>query len=114
MDRTPQPVLRVDDVHKDFGRGSKRKKVLKGLSFEVPENRVVSLLGANGAGKTTLVNIASTLMLPTSGTIEVCGTNVVTHPEQARRSISLTGQFAAVDGSYGLLRKDEFMKVFLR
>ena len=37
MDRTPQPVLRVDDVHKDFGRGSKRKKVLKGLSFEVPE-----------------------------------------------------------------------------
>lgn len=98
MDRTPQPVLRVDDVHKDFGRGSKRKKVLKGLSFEVPENRVVSLLGANGAGKTTLVNIASTLMLPTSGTIEVCGTNVVTHPEQARRSISLTGQFAAVDG----------------
>ena len=98
MDRTPQPVLRVDDIHKDFGRGSKRKKVLKGLSFEVPEHRVVSLLGANGAGKTTLVNIASTLMLPTSGTIEVCGTNVVTHPEQARRSISLTGQFAAVDG----------------
>lgn len=98
MDRTPQPVLLVDDIHKDFGRGSKRKKVLKGLSFEVPEHRVVSLLGANGAGKTTLVNIASTLMLPTSGTIEVCGTNVVTHPEQARRSISLTGQFAAVDG----------------
>ena len=98
MSTASKPVLVVEGLHKEFGRGNKNKKVLKGLSFEVPENRVVSLLGANGAGKTTLVNIASTLMMPTSGTIEVCGIDVVAHPEQVRRSISLTGQFAAVDG----------------
>ena len=82
MSTASKPVLVVEGLHKEFGRGNKNKKVLKGLSFEVPENRVVSLLGANGAGKTTLVNIASTLMMPTSGTIEVCGIDVVAHPEQ--------------------------------
>lgn len=92
------PALRVHDLHKTFGRGDKATEVLKGLSFDVPAGSVVSLLGANGAGKTTLVNIASTLMLPSSGTVTVCGTDVVANPAAVRRLISLTGQFAAVDG----------------
>lgn len=93
-----EAVLRVCDLCKTFGRGDKAVSVLKGLSFEVRRGHVVSLLGANGAGKTTLVNIASTLMLPTSGKVCVCGTDVVTDPSAVRRCISLTGQFAAVDG----------------
>ena len=93
-----QAALRVCGLCKTFGRGSKATDVLKGLTFEVPQGHVVSLLGANGAGKTTLVNIASTLMLPTSGEISVCGTDVVADPAAVRRCISLTGQFAAVDG----------------
>jgi doxorubicin resistance ATP-binding protein drrA len=93
-----EAALRVCDLCKTFGRGDNATNVLKGLSFEVPRGHVVSLLGANGAGKTTLVNIASTLMLPTSGEICVCGTNVVANPSEVRRRISLTGQFAAVDG----------------
>ncbi|MDO4716737.1 MAG: ATP-binding cassette domain-containing protein [Propionibacteriaceae bacterium] len=91
-------ALRVCDLHKTFGRGAKITEALRGLSFEVPRGSVVSLLGANGAGKTTLVNIASTLLLPTSGTLTVCGTDVVADPATVRRHISLTGQFAAVDG----------------
>ena len=91
-------ALRVRDLCKTFGKGTKAKEVLKGLSFDVRPAQVVSLLGANGAGKTTLVNIASTLMKPTSGTITVCGADVVSQPRQVRRHISLTGQFAAVDG----------------
>ena len=91
-------ALRVRDLCKTFGKGTKAKEVLKGLSFDVRPAQVVSLLGANGAGKTTLVNVASTLMKPTSGTITVCGADVVSQPRQVRRHISLTGQFAAVDG----------------
>ena len=93
-----EAALRVCDLCKTFGRGDNATNVLKGLSFEVPRGHVVSLLGANGAGKTTLVNIASTLMFPTSGEICVCGTDVVANPSEVRRRISLTGQFAAVDG----------------
>ncbi|MDO4717656.1 MAG: ATP-binding cassette domain-containing protein [Propionibacteriaceae bacterium] len=96
---TPEAVpLRVLDLHKTFGCGAKAKDVLKGLTFEVQPAQVVSLLGANGAGKTTLVNIASTLMLPTAGTVTVCGADVVTQARAVREVISLTGQFAAVDG----------------
>lgn len=96
---TPDAVtLCVRDLHKTFGQGGRSKEVLKGLTFEVHPAQVVSLLGANGAGKTTLVNIASTLMLPTLGTVTVCGADVVTQARQVRAAISLTGQFAAVDG----------------
>lgn len=91
-------VLEIVDIHKSFGRGSRRTEVLKGLTFDVLEHQVVSLLGANGAGKTTLVNIASTLLLPSSGTVRVCGDDVVRAPRRVRKNISLTGQFAAVDG----------------
>ncbi len=91
------PALAVKDLSKSFRKGKEIKEVLKGISFEVANQQVVCLLGANGAGKTTLVNIASTLLLPTSGVIEVCGANVVTQPAKVRSVIALTGQFAAVD-----------------
>jgi len=93
-----EPVLAVQEVHKSFGKNDNAKHVLKGLTFNVHSQQVVCLLGANGAGKTTLVNIASTLMLPTSGTVSVCGADVVKQADKVRRFISLTGQFAAVDG----------------
>lgn len=96
--RDDEVVLCVSELCKTFGRGDKATEVLKGLSFEVLRGSVVSLLGANGAGKTTLVNIASTLMLPSAGTVRVCGADVVDEPAAVRRTISLTGQFAAVDG----------------
>ncbi|AWE41759.1 ATP-binding cassette domain-containing protein [Actinobaculum sp. 313] len=93
-----EPILAVRQIHKSFGKNGRKKDVLKGLSFDVLNHQVVCLLGANGAGKTTLVNIASTLMLPSSGTISVCGADVVKQADEVRRFISLTGQFAAVDG----------------
>src|SRR5690606_27586528 len=58
---------------------------------------VFALLGSNGAGKTTTVKILATLLKPDSGTAVVNGFDVAAKPDHVRRSISLTGQFAAVD-----------------
>ncbi|HBI73820.1 MAG TPA: export ABC transporter ATP-binding protein, partial [Lachnospiraceae bacterium] len=54
--------------------------------------------GSNGAGKTTTVNILSTLLKSDGGSASVCGFDVLRQPEKVRENISLTGQFAAVDG----------------
>ncbi|WP_317235847.1 ABC transporter ATP-binding protein [Niabella hibiscisoli] len=71
--------------------------VLKGVDLEVARGSIFALLGSNGAGKTTVVKILTTLLQQDSGTATVNGFDVVLQPSQVRQSISLTGQFAAVD-----------------
>ena len=72
-------------------------QVLKGVDFEVARGSIFALLGSNGAGKTTIVRILSTLLKPDGGTTRVNGFDVRSQPARVRESISLTGQFAAVD-----------------
>jgi ABC-2 type transport system ATP-binding protein len=71
--------------------------VLKGVDFEVEKGSIFALLGSNGAGKTTIVKILTTLLKHDGGTAAVNGFDVVSKPDDVRQSISLTGQFAAVD-----------------
>jgi ABC-2 type transport system ATP-binding protein len=71
--------------------------VLRGVDLELARGSIVALLGSNGAGKTTLVKILSTLLRADAGTATVDGFDVATQPADVRESISLTGQFAAVD-----------------
>jgi ABC-2 type transport system ATP-binding protein len=71
--------------------------VLKGVDFEVEKGSVFALLGSNGAGKTTIIKILTTLLKHDGGTAVVNGFDVASKPENVRQSISLTGQFAAVD-----------------
>jgi ABC-2 type transport system ATP-binding protein len=71
--------------------------VLGGVDLRVERGTVVALLGPNGAGKTTVVKILATLLRADGGTSVVDGHDVATQPAQVRASISLTGQFAAVD-----------------
>lgn len=71
--------------------------VLTGVDFEVKTGSIFALLGANGAGKTTIVKILSTLLKQDSGKVTVNGFDVSSNPGNVRESISLTGQFAAVD-----------------
>jgi len=75
----------------------KKVHVLKGVDFHVEKGSIFALLGSNGAGKTTIIKILSTLLKQDGGTAMVNGFDVLTAPNQVRRSISLTGQFAAVD-----------------
>ncbi len=72
--------------------------VLTGVDLEVERGSIVALLGSNGAGKTTLVRILSTLLKADAGSARVEGLDVATAPGRVREAISLTGQFAAVDG----------------
>ena len=75
----------------------KNVPVLTGVDFEVKTGSIFALLGSNGAGKTTIVKILTTLLKQDSGTATVNGFDVAAKPGNVRQSISLTGQFAAVD-----------------
>ena len=70
-----------------------------GISFEVPTGTVLGLLGPNGAGKTTTVNMLATLLTPDGGSASIAGFDVVKDRASVRKSIMLTGQFAALDES---------------
>ncbi|MBB4983389.1 MULTISPECIES: ATP-binding cassette domain-containing protein [Streptomyces] len=72
-------------------------RALDGVDLDVPEGTVLGLLGPNGAGKTTTVRVLTTLIRPDSGRAVVAGIDVLRHPNEVRRSIGLSGQFAAVD-----------------
>jgi ABC-2 type transport system ATP-binding protein len=87
-------AIQVKDLRKSF----KDTEVLKGVDFEVRRGEIFALLGSNGAGKTTIVKILSTLLRSEGGTASVRGFDVERQPDKVRQSISLTGQFAAVDG----------------
>ncbi|MER6949153.1 ATP-binding cassette domain-containing protein [Nonomuraea sp. NPDC000554] len=87
------PAIRVQGLTKSY----KELQVLRGVDFEVARGSIFALLGSNGAGKTTAVKILSTLLKADAGTARVHGFDVATQPADVRESISLTGQFAAVD-----------------
>lgn len=87
-------TISVKGLKKSF----KDKEVLKGVDFEVRRGEIFALLGSNGAGKTTIVNILSTLMKPDGGKVGICDFDVQRQPDHVRQSISLTGQFTALDG----------------
>ncbi|MCY0940744.1 ATP-binding cassette domain-containing protein [Streptomyces antarcticus] len=72
-------------------------RALDGVDLDVPEGTVLGLLGPNGAGKTTAVRVLTTLLQPDSGKAVVAGIDVLKHPNEVRRAIGLSGQFAAVD-----------------
>ena len=86
-------AIRVDGLKKSYGK----LEVLRGVDFDVARGSIFALLGSNGAGKTTVVKILSTLLKADAVTAGVNGFDVATQAADVRESISLTGQFAAVD-----------------
>lgn len=82
---------------KGLKKSFKQLDVLKGVDFEVEHGSIFALLGSNGAGKTTIVKILTTLLRQDSGNVTVNGYDVIANPHNVRQSISLTGQFTAVD-----------------
>ena len=88
-----ESTIHVQGLEKSY----KQLHVLRGVDFDVARGSIFALLGSNGAGKTTVVNILSTLLKADAGIASVNGFDVATQAAAVRKSISLTGQFAAVD-----------------
>ncbi|MFG3437087.1 ABC transporter ATP-binding protein [Nonomuraea sp. NPDC047897] len=93
MTTRQDPAIQVHGLEKSY----KELRVLRGVHFEVARGSIFALLGSNGAGKTTAVKILSTLLRADAGTARVNGFDVAAQAAKVRESISLTGQFAAVD-----------------
>ncbi len=91
--QSPGLAIEVQGLQKSFNE----LEVLRGVDLDVARGSIFALLGSNGAGKTTVVRILSTLLKADAGTADVNGFDVATQPANVRESISLTGQFAAVD-----------------
>ncbi|MGL5908840.1 MAG: ABC transporter ATP-binding protein [Phycicoccus sp.] len=90
---TTTPAIELVGLTKSFAD----TEVLRGVDLRVPPGTIQALLGSNGAGKTTAVRILSTLLRADGGSAVVGGFDVATDAARVRESVSLTGQFAAVD-----------------
>jgi ABC-2 type transport system ATP-binding protein len=87
------PAIEADALIKHYGK----TKALDGFNLTVPTGTVYGLLGPNGAGKTTAVRVLATLLRPDGGSARVLGHDVTTEAATVRRTIGLTGQYAALD-----------------
>ena len=90
-------VIEAVDLHKSYRSRSGQVHALDGLSLRVTEGTVTGLLGPNGAGKTTAVKVLTTLIRPDSGSAGVAGLDVLRQPDEVKRIIGSSGQYAAVD-----------------
>jgi ABC-2 type transport system ATP-binding protein len=87
------PAIEAEGLVKHYGK----TKALDGLDLTVGQRTVYGLLGPNGAGKTTAVRVLATLLRPDGGRARVDGHDVVAEAAAVRRTIGLTGQYAALD-----------------
>jgi ABC-2 type transport system ATP-binding protein len=87
-------AVETDALRRSFGA----TRAVDGVDLTVQRGSVYGVLGPNGAGKTTLIRMLATLLRPDAGTARVCGFDVVHEAEEVRNRVSMTGQFAAVDG----------------
>ena len=110
-------MLEIKDLHVSYGG----IKALRGINIEVPDGKIVTLIGANGAGKSTLLRTISGLVKAESGSIQlngqeltglainkVCEKGIALSPEGRRVFTDLTVQENLRIGAY--LRKDKKYK----
>lgn len=74
----PAPIISVRDVRRSYGRGQNRFEALKGVSFDIREGESLAIVGKSGSGKSTLMHVLALLDVPTSGTVELEGTDTRT------------------------------------
>ena len=90
---TAPPAIEARGLTKAFGA----LRAVDGLDLHVPAGTVFSLLGPNGSGKTTTVRMLATLLVPDGGSARINGFDIATEAHRVRETLSLTGQFAALD-----------------
>jgi putative ABC transport system ATP-binding protein len=77
-------ILNVSNLEKHYSSGSKDLTVLDGVSFEIESGETFSIVGPSGSGKTTLLGLCAGLDQSDTGTIELCGENLMTLSEDER------------------------------
>ncbi|UQF82609.1 ABC transporter ATP-binding protein [Rothia mucilaginosa] len=82
-------VLDAAQLSRVFGKGENTFTAVDRVSLRVSSGEIHALLGPNGAGKTTTVQMCSTLLTPTSGSLTVKGVDAIAHPQRARRHVGL-------------------------
>ena len=87
-------MIRVQNLVKNFGDLT----AVNDISFEVQQGEIFAFLGPNGAGKTTTIKMLTTLLNPTSGTMELDGLNPVVQRNEARRTFGIVFQDPSLDG----------------
>ncbi len=97
------PVVSIKGLVKDYSG----RKAVDGITLEIGEGEIFGLIGPNGAGKTTTLRIISTIIKPTSGTVSVCGKDVVREETEVRKVISYLPDEA---GAYPNLSGREYLK----
>jgi ABC-2 type transport system ATP-binding protein len=85
-------IIEADHLVKYYKR--KKEPALDHLNLRVGQGKIFTLLGRNGAGKTTFLRIATTQLMPTSGSVKVFGLDVVRQPREIRRKIAIAPQEA--------------------
>ena len=86
-------MIRVENLTKTFDK----VEAVKGISFEVAQGEIFAFLGPNGAGKTTTIKMLTTLLRPTSGTIELDGLDPTRDQKEARQRFGIVFQDPSLD-----------------
>jgi len=102
-----KPIISVRDLRRTFGN----VQAVRGLSFEIYQGHVVGFIGANGSGKTTTMRIMATLEVPGTGTVEICGNDVVNYPDRVRRKV---GWMPDSFGTYTAMTVFEYLDFYGR
>ena len=98
-------ILQVRNLSVRFGK----IQAVDNVSFDVPRGVIHGFIGPNGAGKTTSIRVISTLQVPDSGGVWVCGYNVLTHPDEVRKRL---GYMPDHVGVYSGLSVSEYLEFF--
>lgn len=124
----PDNAIEIRDLRKTYAASGKspEKEALKGVSLDIPRGSMFALLGPNGAGKSTLINIMAGLVMKSSGSVNIWGTDIDENARQSRANIGIVPQEIVMDpfftpakaldiqaGFYGIPRKDRRTKEIL-
>jgi ABC-2 type transport system ATP-binding protein len=103
-------MIRVDNLTKTFGSFA----AVKGISFDVEQGEIFAFLGPNGAGKTTTIKMLTTMLRPSSGTIQLDGLNTIHHKIAARKKFGIVFQDPSLDGEQTAYENMELHGVLYR
>src|SRR6201989_1889611 len=103
-------MIYVRDLTKTFGSFT----AVKNISFEVAKGEIFAFLGPNGAGKTTTIKMLTTLLKPSSGSVELDGLNPATQQKETRKRFGIVFQDSSTDDELTAYENMDFHGVLYR